>query len=339
MSNLNDVTVVIDIQRPTPKTGLGRPLIIGSSGAATGKDYKIYYELSAVLADFANTTEVYKAAYALFNQGDNSPESIAIMLYPTGATLVDWLPTIFAKDWYYLVSTDRTAANIIAIADAVALDNTRQFFAASSSKTDLANYLAKKWKRTTVFYHTNIANYPDAALVGQAGSFEAGSATWKFQPLNGIVALDMTRTELEAIHALGAITYVTKAGDDVTSEGKTVSGEYIDIVQSQDWLIMNIELAVQKLFNRASAAGSKIPYDNRGIAQIEGEVRVVLKRADENEMIAHDDDGLPLYSTTFKTRSQVDPADREAREYKGGSFEFELAGAIHKTKITGLIRL
>ncbi|WP_230877174.1 DUF3383 family protein [Paenibacillus macerans] len=337
LSNLNDVTVVIDIQRPTPKIGLGKPLIIGS--ADKGADYKVYYELSAVLEDHPNTTEVYKAAYALFNQGDNSPESIAVMMREKETALTDWLPSIFTKDWYYLVSTDRTAADITTIGDAVEQDDSRLFFAASSSKTDMATFLAKKWERTIVFYHKDIANYPEAAWIGDAGSAEAGATTWKFHMLNGITPLELSRTELEEIHALGANTYVVKAGDAITSEGKTVSGEYIDIVQSKDWLIMNIETAVQKLFNRASAAGSKIPYDNRGISQIEGEVLVILKRADLAGMIAHDDNDLPIYSTSFKPRSQVDPADREQRVYNGGSFEFELAGAIHKTKITGLIKL
>lgn len=329
--------MVIDIQRPTPKTGLGRPLIIGTS--TDGKDFKIYYELSAVLADFAISTEIYKAAFALFNQGDHSPESIAIMLYKTGSPLTDFLPKIFQKDWYYLISTSSTAANIITIADAVEQDNTREFFASTNSLTDGASFFAKKWKRTTVMYHTNTGNYPEAAWIGDAGSAEAGATTWKGHTLNGITPLDLSRTELEAIHALNMNTYVTKAGDNVTSEGKTMSGEYIDIVQSEDWLTMNIEFAVQKLFNRASQANSKIPYDNSGIGQIEGQVLVILKRADLNGMIARGDNGLAIYSTNFQTRSQVDAADREARVYNGGTFEFELAGAIHKTKIKGLIKL
>lgn len=328
----SDVRVIIDLQRPTPKTGLGKPMIIGP--AAAGTDYKVYYGLDAVLKDFPNTSEVYKAAYAIFNQGNDSPESIAVMQYATDK-LVDFLPSIFSKDWYYLVSVSNAIEDVVAIGDAVQLDNTRQFFTRSSSKTDLATIFAKKYKRTTVMYHSNTANYPEAAWIGRAGTAEAGSLTWKFKTLTGITPMDIDQTELMEIHNLGANTYVTKAGDDITSEGKTVGGEYIDIVQSEDYLVLNIELAIQKLFNRAP----KVRYDNTGIAQMEGEVRTVLRRADLNGMIAHDDDGLPLFSTTFKPRSQVDPADREKREYNDGSFAFELAGAIHKATIRGLIKL
>lgn len=327
-----DVKVIIDLQRPTPKVGLGKPMIIGPATDAT--PYKVYYDLDAVREDFAIVTEVYKAAYAMFNQGNDAPESIAVMQYATDG-LVDFLPSIFSKDWYYLISTSNVVADVTAIGDAVELDNSRLYFTRSSSETDLAVIFARKYTRTAVMYHSNVSNYPEAAWVGRAGSAQAGSLTWKFKTLTGISSMDITTTELMEIHALGANTYVTKAGDDITSEGKMVSGEYIDIMQSQDYLILNIELVIQKLFNRSP----KVRYDNTGIAQMEGEVKTVLRRADLNGMIAHDDNGLPIYSTTFKSRSQVDPADREQRVYNDGSFEFELAGAIHKSTIRGVIKL
>ncbi|MGG1651392.1 DUF3383 family protein [Paenibacillus sp. NRS-1780] len=333
MAVRGDVQVIINILRPTPKTGLGRPLIIGAAAAAT--EFKLYYDLDAVLEDFPNTTQIYKAAYATFNQGDNSPESIAVMQYKTGDLLADFLPKIFSKDWYYLVSTSRTLADVTAIGDAVELDDSRLFFTASGSKTDLATIKAKKYTRTIAFYHSDITNYPDAAWIGSAGQKPAGSLTWKFKPLKGIAPMDITETEMQAIHALGANTYVTKAGDDQTSEGVTVSGEYIDIMQCRDWLILNIQLGVQKLFFRQD----KVGFSNSGIAQIEAVVKTTLLRGDQQGMIAHDDDDLPIYGTDFKRRSEVDPADREKREYNDAKFTFELDGSIHKTKVTGLIKI
>ncbi|TQR29393.1 DUF3383 family protein [Brevibacillus brevis] len=334
MAVKSDVIVRIDIQRPTPKLGFGKTLIIGSSAA--GMDYKTYNDLEAVQKDFAQTSEVYKAAFSLLNQGDNSPSEIAVMLHKTeGETLADFLPKIFEKDWYFLVSTSSQKANILTIADAVEQNNSRQFFASSSSLEDLAAIKAKKYTRTTMFYHTSTDNYPEAAWLGVCASADVGSITWKFKTLKGIDALDISTTELMAIHDAGANTYVTKAGDDVTSEGKTVSGEYIDIIHARDYLVFSIQYAVQKLLNRSP----KIRYDNTGIAQLEGEVRTVLKRADLNGMIAHDDDGQALFSTRFKSRAEVDPADREKREYNDGTFRFEQSGAIHGAAVIGTIVL
>lgn len=336
MADKSDVIVTIDIQRPTPKLGFGKPLILGSSEAGHG--YKSYSDLAGVLVDYPTSTEEYKAAAALLGQGDDSPAEIAIVSRKTGATpetLEDLLPTLFTKDWYFLVTTSTAVADITEIAEAVEQDNSRQFFFRTSSKVDLATILAEGYTRTTGFYHTDTTKYPEAAWIGRTGSADVGSVTWKFKTLTGIQPLDIDAIELAAIHALGANTYVTKAGDNVTSEGKTVSGEYIDIIHARDYLVYSIQYAIQKRLN----AMPKIPYDDSGIAVLEGETRTILKRADNQGMIARDADGLPLYSTSFMSRAEVDPADREAREYNDGTFTFELAGAIHTAKIKGTIKL
>ncbi|GED69392.1 hypothetical protein BRE01_30940 [Brevibacillus reuszeri] len=334
MAVKSDVTVTIDIQRPTPKLGFGKPLIIGTS--ADGMDYKTYYDLPAVMKDFAENTEIYKAAFSLLNQEDNSPSEIAVMMRKTeDETWTQFMTKSFAKDWYFLVSTSGLVTDITAIADVIEQNNSRQYFFSTSSKEDLATIKAKKYTRTTGFYHTTTDNYPEAAWLGVAASADVGSITWKFKTLKGITPLDIDTTELNEIHNLGANTYVTKAGDDVTSEGKTVSGEYIDIIHARDYLVFSIQYAIQKLLNRSP----KVRFDNTGIAQLEGETRTILKRADLNGMIAHDADGQALFSTSFKGRDEVDPADREKREYNHGKFRFELAGAIHAAAIKGTIVL
>jgi hypothetical protein len=336
LPNINDVQVIIDVQQPTPRLGFGKPLILGDS--VDGSAYKTYSDLAGVAADFANTTEIYKAAAALFGQGDDSPAEIAVVTRKTGApavTLDDILPTLFLLDWYFLVYTGTAVADIIKIAAAVEADNSREFFTRTSSKTDLATIFAGGYDRTTVFYHnvTETAKYPEAAWIGRAGSAPVGSLTWKFKTLNGIAPLAVDRTELASIHALGANAYVAKAGINQTSEGKTVSGGYIDNMHAQDYVKFSIEFGVQVLFGTQE----KVPYDDTGIAQVESVVRTVLQRAWGQGIIATVD-GVGQYGTTFLTRAQTDAADRQNREYNGGTFWFDLAGAIHKTTIRGVVR-
>ncbi|WP_379142362.1 DUF3383 family protein [Paenibacillus sp. sgz500992] len=337
--SISDVTVTIAVQKPTPILGgFGKPLILGASTA--GKDFKNYADIEAVKTDYVVSTEEYKAAFALFAQ-KNPPAEIAIVARKTGTTpvtLADMLPTLFLKDWHFLVTTITTVEDLTLIADAVEADNSRQFFARTSSKADLATIKAKNYDRTEVIYHTTVNNYPEAAWVGAVGSLPVGSVTWKGWTLVGITPMDIDATELNAIHVLGANTYVTKAGTNVTSEGKAVSGEFIDFIHSQDYIVDSVRFAVQDLFNQAQAALSKIPFDNRGIAQIESAVRTVLQRAYLNGMIAANDDGVPLYNTTFPPRSQVDPGEIAARNYPDGQFDFVVAGAIHKAAIRGTIK-
>ncbi len=335
---LSDVKVVISIQRPTPiRGGFGKPLIIGSG--TEGMTFKNYAELTAVKADYPETTEEYKAAAAIFAQ-KNRPAEIAIARRETASqTIAEHLDEMLLQDWYFLVTTGTAVADIIATADKIEVDGTRQYVARTDDLTDAVAVKAKAYDRTALIYHTpdEIAQYPDAAWVGAVGALPVGSVTWKGWTLVGIAPMDLTRTELNAVHAAGANTYVMKAGMAVTSEGAAASGEFIDIVHSRDYLVGSIEIAVQDLFNRAQEMRTKVPYDNNGIAQIESATRTVLQRADKQGMIAKDEDGQPMFTTTFPPRSAVDPANVAARSYPDGRFSFVLAGAIHTAAITGVI--
>ncbi|WP_211750358.1 DUF3383 family protein [Paenibacillus sp. Marseille-Q4541] len=339
--SLSDVTVSISVLSPTPiLDGFGKPLIIGSSAA--GKDFKNYSDLLSVKADYAISTEEYKAAAALFG-AKNAPSEIAIASRKTGATpvtLADFMDIMLLKDWYFALTTSTVVEDIIAIGDKVEASKSRQFFFRTSNKADLAMIKAKQYNRTEGFYHiaSEIAKYPEAIWIGFVGSLPVGSVTWKGWTLPGILPLEINATELKAIHDLGANTYVAKAGTNVTSEGKAVSGEYIDNIHSQDYVVFSIQYAVQDLFNKAQQANQKISYDDTGIIQMESAVRTVLQRAANNGMIAQDDDGLPRFSTTFPPRSSVDPAYIQQRKYLDGKFNFVLAGAIHDTEIKGVIQ-
>ncbi|AIQ61857.1 hypothetical protein PSTEL_00650 [Paenibacillus stellifer] len=337
MAGLSDVTVTISVATPTPILGFGKPLIIGTSAA--GKEYKSYSDLAGVATDYATGTEEYKAAKAVFAQ-KNPPAEIAIAQRKTGApadTVEGFMAAMLLKDWHFLIQTSAAVADITDVADIIEADKSRQYIARSATLADLATIKAEGYERTAVIYHEDIANYPDAAWVGAVGSLPVGSVTWKDWTLIGIDPLDLTASELAAIHAAGANTYVTKAGRNVTSEGKTVSGSYIDLVHSQDYVVFSIQNAVQTLFGSVQDQRQKVPYDNTGIAMIEGQVRTVLQRAFKNGMIATDDDGQPQFTTTFPRASEVDAADKAARRYPDGKFSFVLAGAIHSASITGTI--
>ncbi|TCZ76177.1 DUF3383 family protein [Paenibacillus albiflavus] len=336
MASISDVIVVIDVQKPRGRIGFGTPLILGSKSG--GKDYKEYSDLDMVEVDYAKGTDEYKAAEAIFAQGDYAPAKIAITCHNSTAaateTLSDRLKSVYDRDWYFLIYTKDTVASIIELADEIEKAKGKIFVARSSSKEEAQTIKDKKYDNTAVFYHTTTNNYPDAALVGRAGSAPVGSVTWKFKTLAGIQPLDIDATELRAIHDTGAITYVIKSGDNVTSEGKTVSGEYIDVIHSNDFVKFTIEYEVQKLLNNSG----KIPYTTQGISLIEGIVKSVLQRANNQGIIANDADGIGLYGTDFKPREAVDPEDRAKRVYREGNFWYELAGAIHGARINGVVR-
>ena len=333
-----DVKVKIDLIKPVGRVGFGIPLIL-EENATTAKSYTECKDLSEVVAaGFADTTKTYKAASLLFMQ-DNAPEKIAVCA-DTGAA-VAWLSNVdnTSKDWRQLMVVNNgesaTVDNAALVAAVEALDNKMYF--ASLDTDDNTSITVSDIERSVLFYVDATEQYPvpAAALVGATAGLDAGSFTYKNMILKGIAPQSLTDTQIDAIHAKGGITFVTKAGDNVTTEGKVAGGEYIDIVDSKDYIIFNLEYQTQKLLN----SSDKIPYDNSGIALLESVAVSVMKDAYNMGIIATNDDGTPGYTVNYAPREQTSEDDRVIRKYIGGSFSFKLAGAIHNVEITGEIMI
>lgn len=330
----NDVKVVITLKSAPASLGFGYPLIFGYDADAAEVGYTECSTLSEVAAAVTIDSPIYKAATLMFGQ-DSVPEKVAVMRSTSPAVAA--LTGVVSKGWRQLVVASLGKAGESTIDDIAAFieaAGNKMFFCNVSTVADLSGLSGKSYDRTVVmFYKDTSVAYPAAALVGATAGKSVGSFTYKNMVLKGVAPDDLTVEEVDAAHAAGALCFVTKAGDSVTSEGKTVGGEYIDIVDSKDWIIQQIEYAGQKVLN----TNDKVPYDNKGIALLEATVAGVLKTAFNNGMIAEKDDGAPDYKTTFATRSEVNPADRAERKYLGGKFEFGLAGAVHTARIEGSI--
>ena len=329
---LQDVTVSIELSKPSGLVGLGKPLIITQkTGASTIKNYS---DIANVKPDFAETTDAYKKAAAIFAQ-DNRPASIAIATYdPADATVktaVDAVEKYFDNDWFFVLTAGAAIEDEIAVADYVEGKKVKFFAVKVTDDADLNAFKVKNYAYVIVFYHPT--DQLEAAAVGELGSQEVGSITWKFKTLTGITPVDMNADELQAIHDAGGNTYVTKAGIPQTSEGITASGEYIDVIHGKSWLKVNIENSIQQAF----ANNQKVSFDNRGIALLNGAVTTVLQKGFTQGIIATDNEGNPIYTVDTVSRDNTPAADRAARVYNGLSFSLELAGAIHEVNIKGEI--
>ncbi|MGG3450185.1 DUF3383 family protein [Domibacillus aminovorans] len=330
---MKDVKVTINLRKPLGLTGLGKPLILAQkTGTSSLKNYS---SIEAVKVDYIESTSVYKKAFAIFNQ-EQPPAVIAIATYDTAAvapapkTAVDAVTKYYDEDWYFAVVSDEVIAEQIKVADFIELKKFKMFSMRTKLQADRATIKAKSYKYTINTYHVPDEGI-DAALVGALGSQEVGSLTWKFKTLKGITPTEMLDDEMNTIHADGAICYVRKMGIAQTSEGKVVSGEYIDVVHGLSWVITEIEKNVQNTYIQ----NKKLPFDHRGIATLDSATKTALKLGHRQGIIAEDDAKNPIYSTSTLSRTEVQAAERGARIYNGLGFSFELAGAIHEANITG----
>lgn len=330
-----DVKVKIDLTKPIGSIGLGIPLILEENSEAD-IDYIECKSLAEVTeAGFKDTSKIYKAANAMLMQ-DNPPEKIAVCA--TVKKTSEWLNEAVNtnKDWRHLVvvKAGETTVEVKDIAAKIEMLNNKMYFA----DVDIDNtttYELNGFNRTVLFYCKTTEDYPSpvSALVGAAAGLAAGSFTYKNMILKGISPQALSDTQIEAIHKKGGITFVTKAGDNVTTEGKTAGGEYIDIIDSQDYIISNLEYQTQRTLNLAP----KIPYDNNGIATLENVAVNVMRDAYNKGIIATNEDGTAAYTVSYIKRENTEASDRAERRYIGGQFAFALAGAVHTAEITGEI--
>lgn len=331
---VKDVSVVITLSKATPRASFGMPLIFAGK-QTTAVAYKEVSSLEAVAeAGFADTTAVYKAAQLLFMQ-NNAPTTIAVCA--STEDTVTALPGILNEGWRQLIVVGGTADSTVeAIATYIeSCGKHAVYFASIDPDADTAVISACKGYARTVlvaYEDTGVAN-PEAAIVGATAGHDVGSLTYKNMILKGVTAQNYSADEVAELHEQGVITILKKAGDIVTSEGIVVGGEYIDIIDTKDYLIEQIEYQGQKLMNKVL----KLPYDNRGISALEGVVLSVLKEAADNGMIAQTEEGGYDYTVEFGARADCAAADISARHYAEGKFTFTLAGAIHTAKISGTI--
>lgn len=325
---LQDVQVTINVAYPAPRIGLGRPAIfVQKVGAAT---YTEYTTLAALTLDFPVGTPAYEKAEAVFKQNDR-PDVVAVATYET--EIETSLTEFYNRAWHFAL----IAGDVGVEQDAAALFFTdKEFkFLAVQVQDDVAREAVKGMKRVAVFNHDVVGEHLDAAAVGALGSLPVGSITWKFKELKGVTPTYPTQSEIDEIELDNAIAYVMKAGKGQLSEGKLANGEYIDVIHGQDWIKSDMENEVQYTLSRAA----KLPYDARGIGALQAAATTTLQRGFNSGIIGLTADGLPDYAISALTREESDPQDRNDRIYRGLSFNFGLAGAIHEARIAGQIRV
>lgn len=337
MAFINDIT--INISRGT--VGLTErsfdPLIVGSGASASG--VLTVSELTDLTdAGYTASDNEYKMAAAMFAQ---SPRPSIVKVLRASGTYVSALTALRETDdaWYTICIDSREKADLQAVG-AWANSNRKFFFGGTDDITALDS---RNVDREAYLIHDNAdTDFPECAWVGRVIPLDPGSATWKWKQLSGQNASTFTSSQLTAIRADDGQALQEQAGVIFTNEGITTSGEYIDIIHGQDWVEDQIYIGLLRLF----LTNDKIPYDDNGIAQVEGVLRDVLKRAGDNGIIAAavseddleiSDDKVYIYTVTVPQRSDTAVNDRATRTLRDIKFVYTTAGAIHKTIVTGKI--
>ena len=322
------------------RAGFGTLLIVGSSTVLTGETVKTYGSLDEVITDFNSSTNEYKSAVQAFS-GDIKPERIMIGFWDSGnsQTISDAIGAIRAvnDDWYGVAFADDLAmadaeavsATINSLDKILFLRSTESGIVDPSSTSDLAYKLQSSGqKRTILFYSTDVDDRIDAGVAGQLLPNQAGTITWAFKTINGSTAIAITTAQRDAIMGKGANLYHNVAGVNITQNGTTSSGEFIDVIRTIDYLKARIQENVYALL----VSERKVPYTDKGVASVEGELMATLLLAEADGQLV--DGSSRTVVPLVKDVSMIERTNRTLPDVK---FYARLAGAIHRVEIDGTL--
>lgn len=303
-------------------TGLVAAIGVFSGVTATSTDAGATLTLTGT----AGTLFEYYVNELDLTQSDNTAD-------PTSAT--DLASIILESDDFYTIHPTCHGAGIT-VALAAAVESLKKILITEgANSTELAGtgigstLKTAAYVRTVFSYNERPWQFLGAAWAGKVLPQDPGSATWKFKTLAGITPSTLTATQIGLLEGKNVNYYSTIAGINIMQQGKSASGEFVDVTQGIDWLTQRL---MERIFGDL-ANSLKIPFTDTGIGVIESDVRAQLREGINVGFLA----ASPEPVVTVPKASAVSTANKALRKLTGVEFSATLAGAIHSVTITGTV--
>ena len=313
-------------------------LLVGNAPEdATVENVAVYASADEILeAGWGEDSAVYKAATIAFMNGATE---LYVAAKQTGDTLTEVLNRANEIDgWYGLALAGFNVSDYKSVAD-WAESNGYTVDCADSIENPVPTTYSYAFGIGTKKTEVNENNaYLAVAYLAKALTYQAGSETWAYKTLSGVEYDEFTTSDIAKLKAAGINYYVLCAGKAITLEGKTCSGEWIDVIRFRDWLLNDMQTRIYNLFIK----NAKVPYTDAGIALIQNQMIASLKEGQSVGGIAqteYDDEGneIPGFTTTVPTSANIGDANKATRTLAGCSFTARLANAIHIVEISGTL--
>lgn len=313
----------VNIQRKTvgvSERGFGTILIFDPS-----QNINFKYITAENVKEFSTESKVYKLASRLFMQKPQ-PQEVAVV-GKSGNALEGFKKVLEeTNDFFFLTCTDNSVETIKGLSNLCQVNN-KVYAVTVNDYEDAKKLFEEVYDNTFVMYHDDSDSFVAEALA-VVMSYKVGGKTAKFKTLQGVKAADVSTTQVKELHKNNLFTYVEKLGVLQTSEGKMLSGEYIDVILGEYWIRFRMEERMQRL----ALTQDKIPYTNRGIGMLVGVAELVLTEAVAMGIV---EEGQ--YRVDYKVREDVDSNEVALRKYDYILWTAMLQGAIHTGQISGIL--
>lgn len=352
------------------RRGFGTQLVITETAVAGKVDAsnrtKLYSSLAEVEADWATTTEFYKAANVAFAQNPRPLRIKAGYIDAASATdangLKSQLDAIYDADQAFYTITLEAGMRDEARLDGLVewteakskinlIDSNDNGHETASNTTCISARHKGTVERTAVFYHDDATEYLASAMAAYMSTRnfdQVNSAyTLKFKQGKLISAVDIGSAALSAVtgftEALGqsettghcANTYIDIGDKDFLVEGSVLTQNvFIDEIHATDWIIARTEEEALAMFLN----NARIPYTDQGMQQLASIPRTVMAAGVRAGIIANDlnpqtGEYEPAVQITIPSVFDVPESQRKMRISPVIEVTFRYAGAVHYTTI------
>lgn len=238
-----------------------------------------------------------------------------------------------AATWIEGNSSDIPAILLAQTNDAAVRDSTYD-----AEGTDIGDRLkAANFRRTSLWWHDDDAEYLDAAVAGRMLPEDPGTETWALKELSGVPVDTHSTTQRNNLQGSspGAgknvnLYYALTSANSITSRGTMSSGDWIDIIRFADFLKARISEGIASVMLSAK----KVPFTDAGIQLLANQVYGVLEAAKNAQPIPK----LDSYEVVAPRSSDISVVNKAARILDPPiTFSAVYSGAIHKAAIEGTI--
>lgn len=244
---------------------------------------------------------------------------------------------LVSSDFYGVTLTTCGKAEIIAAAawveanERLGVFTTQDADVLGSGSSDVAGVVktANEYRSWVTYARRGQFEFRGAAVLGSFLARDPGTVTCKFLRLAGQTADTLSETELTNLNAKNAGWFTAFGGVNITGEGKSAAGEWLDFIRDRDWFRAMLQTDV---YNALVAAG-KTPYTDAGLQSIASVVRADMVKGVASGFLA----ASPAPVVTVPAASSVSPADKALRRLTGIHFSATTAGAVHAVTINGTL--
>lgn len=241
--------------------------------------------------------------------------------------------------WYCLLTNYNSHAYVVAASAWIEAQtkiyvfddvNTQAITTVVGSGTDAGAALhALAPTRTAGTYYPAPNYMASAAWAGRVLPIEPGGETWMFKTLAGVVPTTLTTTHRNHLRARNMNWFQTVASRNIMQQGQTFDGDYLDITRGLDWLKDDMSKGIFTTL----ASNDKVPFDDPGITLIQNDIVASLDRAVQRRILRAN----PRPLVFVPLAASVSDSDKALRTVPDITFTGELAGAVHRVIVNGVV--